>query len=268
MSVSSSSSSCASIRRAQPAASAKFDQPAIALRLAPARAASQPDWRGEARPGRVSWVFRAVRALLTRRAMNFRSIASLPFALLVGACTADVQTPTPAQTCSATITKEILVTQAQGLDPFAVAGICLDSAPPPAAGALCTVIEARPASDACACDPASARLPVTDEALIATVLADPHVQKLGVGCLCAIPKLEGAAEAACRTDPSDPLLLDGAPVDGFCYVGETDNPEVMAACPAPAGEVRFAGKGAPAEGDDGDHLVLVLCPSPTSCGGN
>lgn len=197
--------------------------------------------------------------------MHHRSLLA-PLAFVLAACAGDVMTADPDRVCSWPITETATLSKTSGLASGTMAGVCLDSAPPTTAdGVQCTVIEAKPASGGCTCDTAAARAPVTDDAAIAAIRANPAAKALELSCLCAIPQLAGSAALACRSDPGSPLLPSGEPVDGFCFAGEDDNPEVTQSCPS-AQEIRFVGKGQTSGAPDGAHMVFVLCGEP-ACGG-
>ena len=91
--------------------------------------------------------------------------------------------------------------------------------------------------------------------------ANPVVAEQGIDCFCEITQLEGEALAACQDDPSDPPLLEGAPVSGYCYVDATTspptgNPELVAHCPAAEQRLlRFVGAGSPLPG----AVVFIRC---------
>jgi hypothetical protein len=133
-------------------------------------------------------------------------------------------------------------------------GICLDYAPaldragrPP-----CVVIEARSA-DSCECN-TTARQTVQESsgAALARVRRDPAATDLGWSCFCEVTQLEGDELDTCREDISDPPVLDGAQVDGWCYLDGTvsrpvGNVAMLENCPSDAKRlIRFVGEGAPA----------------------
>jgi hypothetical protein len=127
---------------------------------------------------------------------------------------------------------------------------------PDAAGQVkCLIIEARDAGDACACDPAEARLPVQPEHEPALELPRIEAASSGRDCFCEVPQLEGEALAVCQNDPGIALQAGGLPVDGWCYIDATTSPPtgnpdlVGPSCSAAERQlIRFVGKGKPSGG--------------------
>jgi len=83
-------------------------------------------------------------------------------------------------------------------------------------------------------------------------------------CFCEIPQLAGAQPGqplwTCQNDAAKaPVLPNGGPVDGFCYVDANSgvgNPEIVSNCPASEQRlVRFVGAGAPEAGT----TVFITC---------
>lgn len=191
-------------------------------------------------------------------------LAAIPTAILAAGCADEVGTAASTQSCTWPVTHLDEMPYTHLAVKYSIRKVCLDREPPGAPDdVICTVIEARPAGDACACDPAFARLPVIDEAAAAAVLADARVQDGGLSCLCQIPMLTGDDASACRYDPAEPPMLDGRPVEGFCYVGEDGSPEVTKWCASPSPMLRFTGNSGPSNGSDGDRMAFTFCGSPT-----
>jgi hypothetical protein len=112
----------------------------------------------------------------------------------------------------------------------------------------------------------------------------PPAVILGLGpdapfnCFCEIPQLSGSAPGeplwACQNDSSPiPVLEDGSPVDGYCYVdaqAQLGNPELVDRCPDTEQRLlRFVGAGEPRPGS----TLYITCvreesPEPGApCGG-
>lgn len=180
--------------------------------------------------------------------MISRLLVFVPLSLslaLVGACAPDDP-----------ISMAFIDVGPSGMAPFPdsfVAGQCLDSTPPlmsASGGVACTVVEARHTGGACACDAAAARLPIAPEHdhLLAKIEETPQAQARGWDCFCEIPQLDGAPAQECQLNTSRYMDVDGASVDGFCYVDHTTsppigNPQVLANCPETMQHfVRFVGK--------------------------
>ncbi len=90
----------------------------------------------------------------------------------------------------------------------------------------CLVIEAREA-DTCDCEDADGRVAVAEEHEPAIVDAlNKGVIEGDKGCFCEVPQLHGDDLTACQNEKSDPLVVDGSQVDGFCYIDATSNPPV------------------------------------------
>lgn len=90
----------------------------------------------------------------------------------------------------------------------------------------CLVIEARK-SESCSCKAEDGRAAVTSDhapaikgALETGVIADDN------SCFCEVPQLEGKDLSACQTTKADPLVVDGDPVDGWCYIDANAVPPV------------------------------------------
>jgi len=83
-------------------------------------------------------------------------------------------------------------------------------------------------------------------------------------CFCEIPQLSdstpGGALYACQNDPAkNPVLADGTPVDGYCYVdadANVGNPEIVEKCGVSERRlIRFVGEGEPENGS----TVFITC---------
>ena len=114
----------------------------------------------------------------------------------------------------------------------------------------CLILEARK-TDTCDCN-TKARTPVsTDhEQAQAAAEADPFAATSGWNCFCEITQLTGDELTACQEDINDPPVLNGAQVDGWCYIDATTSPPTGNAalvenCPESEKRiVRFVGQGA------------------------
>jgi hypothetical protein len=90
----------------------------------------------------------------------------------------------------------------------------------------CLVVEARKA-DTCSCNPEDARMPIDEkhrEAVLREV--DARLPDGDADCFCAVPQLEGDELAACQNEKGDPLVVDGAQANGWCYIDATSVPPV------------------------------------------
>jgi hypothetical protein len=121
----------------------------------------------------------------------------------------------------------------------------------------CTLIEARPDTPACECDPARARKAPT-ASVRARVVEQLRNEAVSCGtadptcadaCICEVlqvnqvPGQDAAALERCQLDP------EPAGVEGWCYVADSDeqsigDPELVARCPETAKRaLRFTGQG-------------------------
>jgi hypothetical protein len=122
-------------------------------------------------------------------------------------------------------------------------GQCLSRTlkPAPTGQVSCLALELRKTEtpEACACDAANGRIPVSKDHAGAKDIALEHEAAAGAGwnCFCEVIQLEGDARNACTDDisaaPTDGM---GEPVRGFCYVDATTvpvtgNPELVKDCP-------------------------------------
>ena len=137
----------------------------------------------------------------------------------------------------------------------AFAGQCLSrTLIPDAEGNVpCVILEARNAGGQCACDPANARADIPAGSPKATMVElaknDPLAAKEVWDCFCEIVQTTGDARAACQNDVNNPPLVNGLPVNGWCYVDATTTPptgnaEIVAKCPDNEKRIlRFVGAG-------------------------
>ncbi|APR88072.1 Hypothetical protein A7982_13421 [Minicystis rosea] len=169
--------------------------------------------------------------------MNHRSLASVLLSLLftfAGACAPD----------DPTVSMDFVEVAPASMGPAFFAGQCLDRTPPLVSGGVaCTVVEARRAAEgACACDASAGRVPVAaaHEGILSQVTDAPQAEGQGWNCFCEIAQLAGDAALACQNNASADLEVDGAPVDGFCYVDQTIAPAIgEISTPCPVDERRF-----------------------------
>lgn len=113
----------------------------------------------------------------------------------------------------------------------ALGGQCLSSKlVPDATGSVpCTLVEARNTKgQGCACNPAKARADIVPETEAARTLDvaknDPLAPIAGWDCFCEITQTQGEELMACQNDVSNPPLVNGQPVNGWCYVDATTFP--------------------------------------------
>lgn len=147
-----------------------------------------------------------------------------------------------------------------------LAGTCWGQQLQPAAdgSVQCVVIEATKSSagaNACApCDSASARKELTGE-IAAQLASDPDFTANGLACACEILQAApGPQLNACIGSNDDFPVANGTPVDGWCYVDPSVNPNansaLVAVCPADARRmIRFVGAGRPV----GGSLTFLYC---------
>jgi len=127
----------------------------------------------------------------------------------------------------------------------------------------CLILEARNVQGgACVCDPNKARAEITDDAKLKAVeiaKSDPAAAKAGWDCFCEITQVTGAERTACQEDPVDPPLVNGNPVNGWCYVDPGANvnhsADIVASCPENEKRIiRFVGEG---EAETGATLFIT-----------
>lgn len=137
----------------------------------------------------------------------------------------------------------------------ALAGQCLSrTLVPDAEGNVpCVILEARNAGGQCACDAAEARADIPAGSpkakMVDLAKSDPLAAKEGWDCYCEIVQTTGDARDACQNDVNNPPLVNGQPVNGWCYVDATTTPatgnvEIVAKCPDNEKRIlRFVGAG-------------------------
>ncbi len=131
----------------------------------------------------------------------------------------------------------------------------------------CVIIEARNSMGQCTCDSAKARGPIKPENEGAKKVAenDPLATKAGWDCYCEITQTQGAKRDACQNELSNPPLLNGQPVNGWCYVDATTvpatgNAEIVKSCPDYEKRIiRFVGEGEAATG----ATLFITCSGDT-----
>jgi hypothetical protein len=130
----------------------------------------------------------------------------------------------------------------------------------------CLLIEAKNSAGMCNCDPAQARLNVSEAHLSAIDLAKERSSGNDWDCFCEIPQLVGEELHQCQNDVSDaPVTQSGDSIDGYCYIDATTEPKVgnpihVATCPEnERRRIRLVGKGQPAQG----ATLMVLCSGET-----
>ena len=144
-----------------------------------------------------------------------------------------------------------------------LAGECLDSSITPAASGQvpCTLLEAAKVDGSCTCSGAGRAMPGAAQACAIQQLLKEQADE-GWNCVCELTQLSGNALAACQNDAStDSPMVNGQPVNGWCYVDSTvapavGNPDLTAQCPGAAGRLfRFVGHGQPSA----NATTLVSC---------
>jgi hypothetical protein len=144
----------------------------------------------------------------------------------------------------------------------ALGGQCLPrTLSPDASGQVaCLIIEGRNTSGQCTCDiPGRTAVPAESAAAIEQAKKDPSAA--GADCFCAVTQLTGDELTACQTDEADNPVVNGAQVDGWCYVDATTtppvgNPAIVAGCPDTERRIiRFVGEGEAA----GGATLFITC---------
>jgi hypothetical protein len=117
----------------------------------------------------------------------------------------------------------------------------------------CLILEARNTGGmGCFCDPALARQDVTTDhaPAVKAALEDPIAKTSGWDCFCEIQQCKDVQLTACQTNISDiPVDVNGAAVNGWCYVDATTSPPlgdplIVDECPATEKRIiRFVGTG-------------------------
>jgi hypothetical protein len=120
----------------------------------------------------------------------------------------------------------------------------------------CLMIEARSSNGACNCQmPGRQEVRAGFEQVVTAIEADPLAGPSGWDCYCEVVQLDGEELQACQYTVEEPVLLNGQPVDGWCYVdlgaasGPIGHPDIVADCPVTEKrDFRFVGKGEPLPG--------------------
>lgn len=118
----------------------------------------------------------------------------------------------------------------------------------------CNIIEARNTQgQACECDIATGRTFIVpgseQEKMVTQAKKDDAAATAGWNCFCELVQTSGADRDACQKDVNDPPLVNGQPVNGWCYVDATTTPptgntEIVKKCPDNEKRiVRFVGEG-------------------------
>jgi hypothetical protein len=118
----------------------------------------------------------------------------------------------------------------------------------------CLIIEARNTQgQGCSCDGAKARAVISPDSpnykAVEEAKKDDAAEKAGWDCFCEITQTAGDERKACQNDVAEPPLLNGQPVNGWCYVDATTTPatgnaEIVSKCPDNEKRIiRFAGVG-------------------------
>ena len=86
--------------------------------------------------------------------------------------------------------------------------------------------------------------------MVAAIRDEPLFAVAQWNCFCEIPQPTGEGLIACQNDPSASPVVNGQPVDGWCYVdASTGNPSLVESCPSDARQrLRFVGSGEAAPG--------------------
>jgi hypothetical protein len=113
----------------------------------------------------------------------------------------------------------------------------------------CAIIEARNTQGACSCDaPARRNVPQEHEDAVAAIREDPIAAPAGWDCFCEVLQLEGDDLQACQSSVDEPVLNNGQPVDGWCYIDALvsppiGDPAIVADCPLTERRIlRFLGE--------------------------
>ena len=134
----------------------------------------------------------------------------------------------------------------------------------------CLILEARNTQGgACVCGDARTSIAPGSDAEKAVNVAkqDPAAKDAGWDCFCEINQLKDKEGDACQSDVNNPPLLNGAPVNGWCYVdpdlavnsdpgSPNHNPDIVSKCPDNEKRIiRFVGTGAAQTG----ATLLITC---------
>jgi hypothetical protein len=130
----------------------------------------------------------------------------------------------------------------------------------------CAIIEARNTQGACSCAVAGRQdVQRENEEAVATILADPLAEAAGWDCFCEMVQLQGDELQACQYTVGEPVLVNGQPVHGWCYVDAESSPPVgdptiVDQCPMNEKRIlRFVGQG---EAMPGATLYLTCAGEP------
>lgn len=118
----------------------------------------------------------------------------------------------------------------------------------------CVIVEAsNTQGQGCSCDPSLARLDIVPGSKQAKVVdgakLDPGYKTAQWDCFCEIAQTQGSERDACQNDLANPPLVNGQPVNGWCYVDATTSPptgnaEIVKKCPENEKRIlRFVGAG-------------------------
>jgi len=124
----------------------------------------------------------------------------------------------------------------------------------------CIVLEARQ-DEACACQGVLEPVSASHASAVDVARQSPAGQAQGWNCFCELPQLSGVELDACQNDPSNHPEIDGAGVDGWCYVDATRMPPIgdaslVAECADnEQRQVRFVGDARLERG----RSVMVMC---------
>ena len=180
---------------------------------------------------------------------------------LLSACSSDGEDP-GLDPCSSSGFTEFLYNP--GTDSQTLAGLCMSrSLTPDAQGQVgCVLLEGRMV-DQCDCSQAGRQPVAPEHASLVEELQDGPVE---ANCFCEIRQLLGDELIACQNDTSQPLMSQGAPVNGWCAIDSTTipptgNPELTAACPEVERRfMRMAG-----EALEEPSALMVACQSGDIC---
>ncbi|MBK9264113.1 MAG: hypothetical protein IPM54_30470 [Polyangiaceae bacterium] len=135
----------------------------------------------------------------------------------------------------------------------------------------CVLVEAINSEGNCQCDPSKARRGIeagsAQANMVSIAKTDPLAAQAGWDCYCEVVQLEGAAKEVCQHDTASAPMLNGEPVNGWCYVDAstdppTGNPELVAACPDnEKRKIRYAGHGEARPG----ATLFITCGDGSIC---
>ncbi|MBI5536932.1 MAG: hypothetical protein HY898_29700 [Deltaproteobacteria bacterium] len=150
-----------------------------------------------------------------------------------------------------------------------LAGTCWGQKLDPAAdGAVeCIVLEATKYPEGTTTCPdckTAGRQPANPDA-VSALAEDSNFVENALKCVCEIPQAQtGAPLTACIESTDDPVIVNGAQVDGWCYVAPDQHPgangQLVLTCPEGQKRmIRFVGAGNPAAGS----LTFLQCKGAT-----